>query len=59
MSIQIIQERLNMYPFKTDIEELQAIREMTQEVVLAGLGRGKIHWLRLMRDDFYKKWNRK
>lgn len=40
MSIQIIQQRLNMYSCKTDIEEIQAMREITQEVVLAALTRG-------------------
>ena len=40
MSIQIIQERLSNYNCKTDIEEQQAIREITQEIVLAALGRG-------------------
>lgn len=40
MSVQIIQQRLLSYNCKTDIEEQQAIREITQEVVLAALGRG-------------------
>ncbi len=40
MSIQIIQQRLMNYHCKTDLEEQQAIREITQEVVLAALGRG-------------------
>lgn len=40
MSVQIIQQRLMNYNCKTDIEEQQAIREITQEVVLAALGRG-------------------
>jgi len=44
MSVQIIQQRLLSYNCKTDIEEQQAIREITQEVVLAALGR----------DDFFK-----
>jgi predicted nucleotidyltransferase component of viral defense system len=39
MSIQIIRQRLLNYDCKTDIEEQQAIREITQEVVLAALGR--------------------
>ncbi len=42
MSIQIIQQRLAMYSCKTDIEELQAIREITQEVILASLSRGTL-----------------
>ncbi|MGI6354172.1 MAG: nucleotidyl transferase AbiEii/AbiGii toxin family protein [Lentisphaeria bacterium] len=40
MSVQMIQQRLLTYNCKTDIEEQQAIREITQEVVLAALGRG-------------------
>jgi len=44
MSVQMIQQRLLSYNCKTDIEEQQAIREITQEVVLAALGR----------DDFFK-----
>ena len=40
MSIKIIQQRLLSYNCKTDLEEQQAIREITQEVVLAALGRG-------------------
>lgn len=39
MSIKIIQQRLSSYNCKTDIEEQQAIREITQEIVLAALGR--------------------
>ena len=39
MSIKLIQERLNSYDCKSEIEEEQAIREITQEVVLAALGR--------------------
>lgn len=40
MSIQIIQQRLLSYNCKTEIEEQQAIREITQEVILAALSRG-------------------
>ena len=40
MSVQMIQQRLGNYNCKTDVEEQQAIREITQEVVLAALGRG-------------------
>lgn len=40
MSVQMIQQRLSNYNCKTDVEEQQAIREITQEVVLAALGRG-------------------
>lgn len=40
MSIKIIQQRLLNYKCKTDLEEQQAIREITQEVILAALGRG-------------------
>lgn len=40
MSVQMIQQRLLNYNCKTDIEEQQAIGEITQEVVLAALGRG-------------------
>ncbi|MFA6815202.1 MAG: nucleotidyl transferase AbiEii/AbiGii toxin family protein [Lentisphaeria bacterium] len=40
MSVQMIQQRLTNYNCKTDVEEQQAIREITQEVVLAALARG-------------------
>ena len=40
MSVQMIQQRLLSYNCKTDIEEQLAIREITQEVALAALGRG-------------------
>ena len=40
MSVQMIQHRLLDYNCKTDFEEQQAIREITQEVALAALGRG-------------------
>ncbi len=40
MSVQMIQQRLLSYDCKTDLEEQQAVREITQEVVLAALGRG-------------------
>ena len=40
MSIRMIQQRLLSYNCRTDIEEQHAIREITQEVVLAALGRG-------------------
>lgn len=40
MSVQMIQQRLLDYNCKTDVEEQQAVREITQEVVLAALGRG-------------------
>ena len=39
MSVQIIQERLETYDCRSTIEEDQALREITQEIVLAGLGR--------------------
>lgn len=37
MSVQIIQERLEGYSCKSTLEEEQALREITQEVILAGL----------------------
>jgi predicted nucleotidyltransferase component of viral defense system len=40
MSVKIIQEQLKSYNCQTDLEEQHAIREITQEVVLAALGRG-------------------
>ena len=40
MSLKMIQTRLDSYQCRTELEEQQAIREITQEVVLAGLGRG-------------------
>lgn len=39
MSIRIIQQRLASYQCRTEIEEQQAIREISQEVLLAALGR--------------------
>ena len=39
MSIRIVQEKLNTYQAKSAQEEEQALREITQEVVLAGLAR--------------------
>ncbi len=39
MSIKLIQERLDSYQCKSELEEEQAIREITQEVTLAALGR--------------------
>ncbi len=39
MSIKIIQDRLNDYQCFSELEEEQAIREITQEIVLAGLSR--------------------
>lgn len=39
MSVQMIQQRLSTYNCRTETEEQQAIREITQEVVLAALGR--------------------
>lgn len=39
MSIRMIEQRLKSYPITSEIEELQALREITQEVILASLGR--------------------
>ena len=39
MSIRIIEQRMASYQINSEIEELQAIREITQEVILASLGR--------------------
>lgn len=39
MSIKLIQDRLNSYNCQSELEEEHAIREITQEVVLAALGR--------------------
>ncbi len=39
MSVQIIQERLDAYGCRSTIEEDHALREITQEIVLASLGR--------------------
>ena len=39
MSVQIIQERLVSYDCTSSLEEEQALREITQEVILAALGR--------------------
>lgn len=39
MSVQIIQERLAAYGCVSALEEEQALREISQEIILAGLGR--------------------
>jgi predicted nucleotidyltransferase component of viral defense system len=39
VSVEIIQERLAAYACKSTLEEEQALREITQEIILAGLGR--------------------
>ncbi|MXI87040.1 nucleotidyl transferase AbiEii/AbiGii toxin family protein [Sphaerochaeta halotolerans] len=39
MSIRMIEQRLASYSISSEIEEMQALREITQEVVLASLGR--------------------
>jgi len=39
MSIKLIQERLNSYQCQSELEEQQVLREITQEVILAALGR--------------------
>ena len=39
MSIELIQDRLDSYNCTSSIEEEHAIREITQEVALAALGR--------------------
>lgn len=39
MSVRIIQDRLDGYHCRSTVEEEQALREITQEVVLAALGR--------------------
>jgi len=39
MSIQLIQDRLNTYACRSSLEEEQVLREITQEVILAALGR--------------------
>lgn len=39
MSVEIIQERLTTYACRSTLEEEQALREITQEILLAGLGR--------------------
>jgi predicted nucleotidyltransferase component of viral defense system len=40
MSVQAIQQRLDARKYRSEDEEDQALREITQEVVLAALGRG-------------------
>ena len=39
MSVRVIQDRLNSYGCASAVEEEQALREITQEIVLAALGR--------------------
>jgi predicted nucleotidyltransferase component of viral defense system len=39
MSVKIIQERLESYDCASALEEEQALREISQEIILAGLGR--------------------
>jgi len=40
MNVQILEQRLRSYNCQTELEEQQAVREITQEVALAALGRG-------------------
>jgi hypothetical protein len=39
VSVAIIQKRLEAYACRSTLEEEQALREITQEIILAGLGR--------------------
>ena len=39
MSVEIVQERLESYDCASALEEEQALREISQEIILAGLGR--------------------
>ncbi len=39
MTVGMVQQRLSSYGCKTQLEEEHAIREITQEIVLAALGR--------------------
>ena len=39
MSVEIIQERLTSFGCTSALEEEQALREISQEIILAGLGR--------------------
>lgn len=41
MNIKPIQQRLQQYSIGSDTERMQALREITQEIVLAALGRGE------------------
>ena len=42
MSVKLVQDRPASYDCRTDVEEQQAIREISQEVVLASLGRSDV-----------------
>ncbi len=39
MSVKMIQDRLDRYASQSSLQEEQALREITQEIVLAALGR--------------------
>lgn len=39
MSIRVIEQKLRSYSVSSEIEEMQALREITQEVILASLGK--------------------
>jgi len=39
MSIRMIEQRLKSYTVSSEIEEMQALREITQEIILASLGK--------------------
>lgn len=39
MSIRVLEQKLRSYSVSSEIEEMQALREITQEVILASLGR--------------------
>lgn len=45
MSVKMVQERLEGYHCRSSLEEEQAFREITQEILLAALGR----------TDFFRK----
>ncbi|MHB9005224.1 MAG: nucleotidyl transferase AbiEii/AbiGii toxin family protein, partial [Coriobacteriia bacterium] len=42
MNVKIIQDRLASYHCQSEIEETQGLREITQELILAALGRGDL-----------------
>ncbi len=41
MSVKMIQDRLDSYGCRSTLEEEQALREITQEIALAALGRSQ------------------
>ena len=56
MNVKIIQDRLASYQCQSEIEELQALREITQELILAALGRGDLFKQAAFQGGTFRLW---